>query len=226
MVCHLCQEDLDVEVAGSGEDGLDLFSSGTFDLVILDVLLPGINGFEVLRQIRSESNCAVIILTAKSSDIDRIIGLEVGADDYLDKSIFPRELVARLYAVLRRGTRFSNSTSGSSESLIQVGELVLDKERRSVASKGKLVELTTIEFNLLEALLQSVGRIVTREELSQTVFQRGFNPIDRSLDVHISQLRKKLEIPLVNGEPGIKTIRGVGYMFTRATTGILLGGSD
>jgi DNA-binding response OmpR family regulator len=208
----LSQESFDVEIANSGADGLEMYFHNSFDLVILDVLLPGINGLEVLRQIHLQSDIPVILLTTKSSNIDRVIGLQVGADDYVCKPFYPLELVARIHAILRR-TKYSIKKRFDQENLIQVGEILLNKGNRSVLHDGKPIELTNLEFNLLEVLLDSAGQIVTREEISSTVLQRQSNPMDRSIDVHIYQLRKKLSTPSESNESRIKTIRSVGYMY-------------
>jgi two-component system response regulator CpxR len=208
----LSQEKFAVEIANSGADGMEEFSRSSFDLVILDVLLPGINGLEVLRQIHLQSDIPVILLTTKSSNIDRVIGLQVGADDYVCKPFYPPELMARIHAILRR-TAHPIEKRFERENLIQIGEILLNKGNRSVFCAGESIELTNLEFNLLEILLRSAGQIVTRDEISSTVFQRQSNPMDRSIDVHISQLRKKLGTSSESNKSRIKTIRSVGYMY-------------
>jgi two-component system response regulator CpxR len=165
-------------------------------------------GFEVLRELRAHSPVPVIMLTARGDDVDRIVGLEMGADDYLPKPFNPRELVARIKAILRRGQRTEESVSNN----LNVGDLVLDPGARSVRIGGDPVDLTSVEFNLLEALLGSAGQVVPRESLVLHVLKRSYSPFDRSIDVHISNLRKKLG-HYSDGSDRIKTLRGEGYFF-------------
>jgi len=215
-LCGLVQEYLTSEGFSSkavhdGEQGLQQGLSGDYSLVVLDVMLPGINGFEVLRRLRSVSKIPVLLLTARGEDVDRIVGLEIGADDYLPKPFNPRELVARIRAILRR------SKPGRSDSLpevLSVGDVDLDPATRTVQRGGQAVELTSVEFNLLEVLLREAGRVVTRERLVNAVLSRKFMPFDRSIDMHVSKVRRKLGDSEENGDH-IKTIRGVGYMFAR-----------
>src|SRR5262249_18179309 len=176
------------------------------DLVVLDVMLPGIDGFEILRRLRTTSRVPVIMLTARGEDVDRIIGLELGADDYLPKPFNPRELVARIRAILRRyEARISPGAR------IEVNGIVLDPGTREVSVQGKAVDLTTFEFDILDLLMRNAGRVLSRDALMENFYNRKATPFDRSIDMHISHLRKKLE----NGEALIKTIRGVGYQFSR-----------
>jgi DNA-binding response OmpR family regulator len=166
-------------------------------------------GLEVLRHLRVKSNVPVLILTARGEDVDRIVGLEIGADDYLPKPFNPRELLARIRAVLRRVRE--SATRGPDDKL-RVGDVELDPGTRKVQRAGEKVELTAVEFNLLEQLLRSAGRVVERENLAQEVLGRKLSAFDRSLDVHVSNLRKKLgDRP--DGEERIQTIRGVGYIY-------------
>jgi DNA-binding response OmpR family regulator len=183
--------------------------------VVLDVMLPGINGFEVLRRIRSMSKVPVLLLTARGEDVDRIVGLEIGADDYLPKPFNPRELVARIRAILRR-TKPVRAADGVPE-VLSVGDVELDPATRSVLRAGQPVDLTSVEFNLLEVLLREAGRVVTRERLVNAVLSRKFMPFDRSIDMHVSKVRRKLGDSEEDGDH-IKTIRGVGYMFARPAT--------
>jgi two-component system response regulator CpxR len=214
-LCGLVQEYLAAEgftakSVHDGEQGLLQAISGEYAMVVLDVMLPGINGFEVLRRIRSVSKIPVVLLTARGEDVDRIVGLEIGADDYLPKPFNPRELVARIRAVMRR-TKPTKGSEAVPEVLL-VGDVELDPATRTVLRAGAPVELTSVEFNLLEVLLREAGRVVTRERLVNAVLSRKFMPFDRSIDMHVSKVRRKLGDSEENGDH-IKTIRGVGYMF-------------
>src|SRR5438270_5931869 len=211
---YLRPEGFQVEFVHDGRSGLTRALRGAHRMAVLDVMLPGMNGFDVLRKIRDTSRIPVLLLTARGEDVDRIVGLEIGADDYLPKPFNPRELVARIRAVLRR-------TRGQSETalpeVIRVGDVELDPATRTVLHHGKPVELTSVEFSLLQVLLREAGRVVTREALVDEVLGRKFSPFDRSIDMHVSKIRRKLE----DSEDGehIKTIRGSGYIFalTRPT---------
>lgn len=209
---YLQAEGFHVEASYDGERGLDRAVGGNYILVILDVMLPGLNGFEVLRRIRSTSKIPVLLLTARGEDVDRIVGLEIGADDYLPKPFNPRELVARIRAILRRTERPDDGERGPD--MVRVGDIELDPATRSVRHHGEPVELTSVEFNLLEVLLREAGRVVTRERLVYAVLSRKFSPFDRSIDMHVSKVRKKLG-DSESGTEHIKTVRGVGYIFTR-----------
>ena len=182
--------------------------------MVLDVMLPGLNGFEVLRRLRDKSKIPVLLLTARGEDVDRIVGLEIGADDYLPKPFNPRELVARIRAILRRTRTPERVGSGQPSEMLRVGEVELDPGTRTVLQKGKPVELTSVEFNLLHVLLREAGRVVPRERLVDIVLSRKFSPFDRSIDMHVSKIRKKLG-DSDSGVDHIKTVRGVGYIFTR-----------
>src|SRR5262249_1311221 len=157
----------------------------------LDVSLPEFNGFDILCSIRAQSSVPILIVSARSDDASRILGLEVGADDYLSKPFNPRELIARIRALLRRGYSPAPTTLSASEQL-SIGDLELDKGAWVVRRAGEQVDLTTTELQLLEALLRSAGRVLTRQELVENVFGRHFNPLDRSVDMHVSNLRRKL----------------------------------
>jgi DNA-binding response OmpR family regulator len=209
---YLEPEGFGVEFVYDGERGLDRALSGEHLLVVLDVMLPGMNGLEVLRRIRNTSQIPVLLLTARGEDVDRIVGLEVGADDYLPKPFNPRELVARIRAILRR-TQAEKSGEGQVPEILRVGEIELDPATRTVRQKGKPVELTSVEFTLLQVLLREAGRVVTRERLVDAVLSRKFSPFDRSIDMHVSKVRKKLG-DADGGTDHIKTVRGVGYIFT------------
>ncbi len=209
---YLEPEGFGVEFVYDGERGLERALSGEHPLVVLDVMLPGMNGLEVLRRIRNTSRVPVLLLTARGEDVDRIIGLEVGADDYLPKPFNPRELVARIRAVLRRTQGGEKSANARIPEVQHVGDIELDPATRVVLQQGKPVELTSVEFNLLQVLLREAGRVVTRERLVDEVLSRKFSPFDRSIDMHVSKLRKKLG-DCDGGSDHIKTVRGVGYIF-------------
>ena len=207
---YLEPEGFGIEVVGDGERGLERALSGEHPLVVLDVMLPGMNGLEVLRRIRNTSRVPVLLLTARGEDVDRIVGLEVGADDYLPKPFNPRELVARIRAILRRTQ--TGDKDGRVPEILHVGDVELDPATRTVHQQGKPVELTSVEFNLLQVLLREAGRVVTRERLVDAVLGRKFSPFDRSIDMHVSKVRKKLG-DSDGGADHIKTVRGVGYIF-------------
>jgi two-component system, OmpR family, response regulator CpxR len=216
-LCHLVGEYLQAEgftidCVHDGESGLKKANAGEYLLAVLDVMLPGINGFEVLRRIRATSRLPVLLLTARGEDVDRIVGLEIGADDYLPKPFNPRELVARIRAVLRR-THGEGGALPSAPDVVRVGEVELDPATRTVRLDGKPVDLTSVEFNLLEVLLREAGRVVPRERLVNAVLSRKFSPFDRSIDMHVSKVRKKLGD--TDSDEHIKTVRGVGYIFAR-----------
>ena len=214
-LCELVAEYLepdgyDVEAVHDGETGVERALSGEHVLAVLDYMLPGMNGFEVLRQIRAHSRLPIVMLTARGDDMNRIIGLQIGADDYLPKPFNPLELVARINAVLRRALTPSEHKEDR-ESLV-VGDIEMDKRTRTVRRAGEVVELTVVEYSLLEKLLNAPGRILEREELVKEVLHRTLSPFDRSLDTHVSNLRKKLG-HLVNGVERIKTVRSIGYIY-------------
>ena len=198
--------------ANNGRDGLAAALGGAHDLVILDVMLPVLNGFEVLKQLRRRRTVPVIMLTARVEAQDRILGLDTGADDYLPKPFDPDELLARVRAVLRR----SELVPPAQPPHLTIGSIRLNTATREAwsetGSAGEPVQLTGMEFDLLEMLMRSAGRVVSREEITAALFEREATPYDRFLDVHISHLRKKLH----DGQKLIRTVRGVGYMFTGA----------
>jgi two-component system response regulator CpxR len=195
-----------VDVAANGIDGAHLAVHGDYDLIVLDVMLPGIDGFELLRRLRQDSDLPTLMLTARGDDVDRIIGLEAGADDYLPKPFHTREMVARIRAILRRTQQARRGRVGR---IIEAADVRLDLGARAVTCDGAPIELTTMEFDLLRALMESAGRVLSRDALLDRIDGRQASPFDRSIDVHISHLRRKL-----GGEsPRIRTIRGVGYQF-------------
>jgi two-component system response regulator CpxR len=207
---YLAPEGFLVTAAHHGEQGAAQALAGGFSLVVLDVMLPGLNGFDVLRRIREKSRVPVIMLTARGDDIDRIVGLELGADDYLPKPFNPRELVARIRAIQRRSEQSSGGGRGAE---LQVGDIELNPANRSVKRNNALVELTSVEFRLLEVLLQKAGQVISREELVEQVLGRRLSAYDRSIDVHVSALRKKIGHQ-TSGRERIKTIRGIGYLYS------------
>ena len=203
----LKREGFTVDCEHEGNRGLERAGQPGVDLVVLDVMLPGIDGFEILRRLRTHSKVPVIMLTARGEDVDRIVGLEIGADDYLAKPFNPRELAARIRAILRRYEARPAAPAGR----IEVNGVALDPANREVYSGGNSIELTTFEFDILEMLMRSAGRVLSRDALMENFYNRKATPFDRSIDMHISHLRKKLE----RGDSIIKTIRGVGYQFAR-----------
>ena len=207
---YLEPEGFQVEAVHDGEQGLERALTGDHLLVVLDVMLPKMNGFDVLRRMRATSRMPVLLLTARGEDVDRIVGLEIGADDYLPKPFNPRELVARIRAILRR----TRATEGSPGDVLRVGNVELNPATRTVLQDGNSVELTSVEFNLLQVLLQEAGQVVSRERLVDSVLGRKFSPFDRSIDMHVSKVRKKLG-DTDGGADYIKTVRGAGYIFTR-----------
>ncbi len=202
---RLAEEGFVLHSVHDGREGLERAGSGGYSLVILDVMLPRMGGMEVLRELRTRSSVPVLMLTARGEDIDRIIGLEVGADDYLPKPFNPRELVARIKAILRR---LDERRAGPNT--FTAGDITIDIALREAWAAGKPVQLTTVEFALLEALVRNAGRVLTRDDLTDVVLGRKLGAFDRTIDVHISNLRKKLDTH--TGVERIKTIRGSGYL--------------
>jgi two-component system, OmpR family, response regulator CpxR len=209
---YLRPEGFEVESAYDAEQGMRRVFSREYAAVVLDVMLPGSNGFEVLRQIRSQSAIPVLMLTARGEEVDRIVGLEIGADDYLPKPFNPRELVARIRAILRRTNPTRLPGSGTVGKPLAIGDVLMDSGARTVKRAGVPIELTSVEFSILEILLRSAGSIVTREDLYKRVLDRDLSPYDRSIDMHISNLRKKLGHTIGKIER-IKTIRSTGYVY-------------
>jgi two-component system, OmpR family, response regulator CpxR len=200
----LRQNGFEVATAHNGPEGLKQALSGEHDLLILDVMMPGFDGFEVLRRLRTESQLPVLMLTARTESQSRIQGLDAGADDYLPKPFEPLELVARIRAILRRAKR-----SADNQGTLEVSRVRIDPGSRRVFYRDEPVEVTTIEYDILEMLMRAAGRVVSRDELMQRLYQREATPFDRSIDVHISHLRRKIDSPVEL----IRTIRGVGYQF-------------
>jgi DNA-binding response OmpR family regulator len=202
---RLAEDGFDLSTAHNGVDGLELASSGSYSLVILDVMLPRMGGIDVLKQLRARSSVPVLMLTARGDDIDRIIGLEVGADDYLPKPFNPRELVARIKAILRRMEERRTDLEK-----FTAGDILIDTSLREAYVGDRSLQLTTIEFALLEVLVRNPGRALSREYLTDIALGRRLGAFDRTIDVHISNLRRKLDER--RGIQRIKTIRGSGYL--------------
>jgi len=210
-LCEVLSERLErdgfsLDAVHDGQHGLEGAQSGKYALVILDLMLPQMSGLDVLRRLRSESEIPVLILTARGEDVDRIIGLEIGADDYLPKPFNPRELIARIRAILRRGSRMASSSER-----LAAGDIRIDMATREAWAGERLLHLTAVEFSLLETFVREAGRVVTREQLTERVLGRKLGAFDRVIDVHISNLRKK-----IGDSPGgerIKAIRSAGYRF-------------
>lgn len=208
---YLEPEGFDVAARHDGDSGLKTALQGDCALVVLDVMLPRLNGFEVLRRLRSAgSKIPILMLTTRGDAVDRIVGLQSGADDYLPKPFDPQELVARIRAILRR---VSQGPAGSTE-VLRVGDVVLDAHARTVRRQGEIVELTALEFDLLRTFLQAAGRVISREELFRSVLGREFSVFDRSIDNHVSSLRRKLGAS-PDGLDRIRAIRNAGYIYPR-----------
>jgi two-component system response regulator CpxR len=205
MAEYFGNQDIELAIANDGQEGLNRALDGNFDLVLLDVMLSSLEGFEVLRQLRRRSAVPVIMLTARTEHGDRIEGLNAGADDYLAKPFSPDELRARIQAVLRRAGR----GPALKTEILEANGVRLHSSTRQVTCEGVAVEVTSIEFDILELLVRSAGRVVSRDDLTRFLYNRQANPLERALDVHMSHLRKKLE----RGQTLIKTVRGVGYLF-------------
>ena len=197
-----------VEVAEDGNEALAKFEKSGADLVLLDLMLPGLNGTEVCRQIRATSNVPIIMLTAKDDEVDIVVGLELGADDYITKPYVKQVLLARIRAVLRRGAEFS-ATQGESR-VVEVGAVKLDAERHIVTFGGVAISMPLKEFELLEYLMRNAGRVLTREQLIDRIWGSDYVGDTKTLDVHIKRLRSKLEKDPANPEL-IQTVRGLGY---------------
>jgi two-component system response regulator CpxR len=212
----LGQEGFQLEAYHTGRDAAAKAVAGGYALVVLDVMLPHTNGFEILKEIRRHSNVPVILLTARGDDVDRVVGLEIGADDYVPKPFNARELTARIRAVLRRtDTRHAPSPE---RHVLRVDDVTLDPSSRTVMCGGNPVDVTTVEFDLLRLLLEAAGETVPRETMAERVLGRRFDPFDRSIDMHISKLRRKLG-PRTSSDERIKSIRSIGYIYTLPAAG-------
>jgi len=208
----LRSEGFEVDRAADGSQGIERAVSGSYALVMLDVMMPDLSGFDVLRQIRGRARTPVLMLTARGDTHDRVLGLELGADDYLPKPYDPSELAARIRAILRRSESSSNPAGPGP---LTVDDVALTASTRVVTRDGQPVDLTTVEFDLLEALMGAAGTVVKREDLVRTVLGREFSPYDRSIDTHVCNLRRKIG-RLSDGTDRIKGIRGTGYLYAKS----------
>lgn len=207
----LTREGFEVDCVHDGEEGLDAAMSGRHEAIVLDVMLPRMSGFEVLQKIRAQKRTPILMLTARGDHVDRVVGLEMGADDYVPKPFDPRELVARIRAVLRRAEAPSDRAADSER--IEAGAIDIDLAAREAWCETQRLELTAVEFEMLTAFARAYGRVVSREELSQVALRRAFDPRDRSVDMYVSKLRRKL------GAQRIRTVRSAGYMLVRVAEG-------
>lgn len=210
---YILREGFDVDTVHDGEAGVCAALSGAYGIVVLDVMMPGMGGIEALRRIRSQSQVPVLMLTARGDDVDRIVGLELGADDYVPKPCTPRELVARIRAILRRSQDGQTAVEPGSD-VLTAGPLVMWPRMRRIHWHGAELGLTSTEYNLLETLARSAGRVVSKAELSERGLGRPLARFDRSIDVHLSSIRHKLG-PRPDGRPWIETVRGLGYQLIR-----------
>lgn len=208
---YLEPEGFTIERAFDGKAGVQQALAGVYDAIVLDVMMPELDGFEVLRRIRSHSSVPVLMLTAKGDDVDRIVGLEIGADDYLPKPFNPRELLARLRAVLRR-TQISKQEPEHNDTSIRIGLLEVHPASRTALAHGQSLDLTSAEFNILHTLVKQGGHVVSKEKLSEHALGRTLEKYDRSIDMHMSNLRKKLSEYGLGSM--IITVRGQGYQLS------------
>jgi DNA-binding response OmpR family regulator len=212
LVEYLTPEGFRVRIVHDGDEALYTLGRHHFDLVVLDVMLPQLSGLDVLRQMRARDATPVLMLTARGEDIDRVVGLELGADDYLPKPFNPRELVARMRAILRRS--LSPEPPGARGDRLEAGPLTLLFASRTASAHGQSIPLTGAEFRVLEVLMQQPGNVVSREQLTRLVLGRRLTPYDRSIDTHISNIRRKLVA--VASELAIVNVRRTGYVLTLA----------
>lgn len=210
---YLDAEHFDVKSVHDGADALIELQAGDFEILILDVMLPSVSGFDVLRKLGASYETPILMLTARGDDVDRIVGLELGADDYLSKPFNPRELVARVRAILRRAS--NRLARGTVPDELTVGPIVLNTGMHQVRVSDKPVALTGAEFRVLELLMRSAGQVISREAMTEQALGRKLVPYDRSIDTHISNLRRKLDLE-VGKNPEIKNVRGSGYTLTWA----------
>lgn len=211
---YLGGDGFEVDSAYDGDEGLRMATQGGYDALVLDVMLPGRDGFAVLRELRRDQSVPVLMLTARGDDVDTVVGLELGADDYLPKPCNPRVLVARIRALLRRG---QVAPDAGQSTLLEVGDLCLDPGRRDVHVAGNPVDLTGTEFDVLHCLIAQAGQLVDKDRISREALGRALKPFDRSIDMHISNLRRKLG-PFADGGLRIKTVRGGGYQYVTANS--------
>ena len=209
---YLSNRGLQVEHRASGTNGLQAIEKGAFDAVVLDIMLPDIDGFEVCRRVRAVSSIPIIMLTARGDEMDRIVGLEIGADDYLPKPFNPRELLARIMAVLRR----VDGGSADPKQTLKFGRLVIDPNGHTASVDGKRADLTSHQFSLLLALAKRAGRVQSRDQLMNAVRGEELEAFDRSIDVHISRIRNAIEVDPKKPKY-VLTVRGVGYVLAKTT---------
>lgn len=210
---YLAPHGYDVTAVHNGTEGADRATLESWNAIILDVMLPGLDGFEVLKKIRAKSKVPVLMLTAMGDEADRIVGLELGADDYLPKTFSTRELLARLRAVTRRAEAVEDVVDVQSEvRLFRAGDVVVNASSRTAEREGEPLDLTPVEFDLLVSLVRAKGRVRTRERLLEEIRDRNYDVFDRSIDVHVSSLRKKLKDD-PKSPRYIRTVRSAGYMF-------------
>lgn len=216
LVDYLGGEGFVVDAAHDGEAALRMALANRYDLLVLDVMMPKRNGFDVLRELRAKSLLPVLMLTARGEDVDSIVGLELGADDYLAKPCNPRVLVARIRAILRRAETQKESGAGNTHpEQISLDDVTLHTGTRAVTCGGQPIAMTSTEFSVLEALMREAGNVLSKTKLSERALGRKLDRYDRSLDMHVSSLRRKLGL-LPDGQERIKTVRGVGYQYSRA----------
>ncbi len=208
---YMASEGFHVESVHSGNAALARLREDTFDMTILDVMMPEKSGLDVLRELREFSNTPILMLTARGEEVDRIVGLEIGADDYVGKPCNPREIVARVRAILRRGEQ---ETHAQQADVVVVGDVEMRLGERVVLRSGEVVDLTSTEYDVLAVLLRNAGHVVEKAKVAETVLRRKLGPYDRSIDMHVSRLRRKLG-SLGDGLERIKTVRGVGYQYVR-----------
>ena len=218
VIEYLSQSGFEVTHANDGEQGLEQLQLIQPELVILDLMMPGMDGLEVCRRIRAlpgqASRVPVLMLTAKGDPMDRVIGLEIGADDYLPKPFEPRELLARVRAVLRRRSDPGQASASRTTPVLRFGSLDIDRDARTVQVAGKTCELTSYQFDLLVAMAERAGRVLTRDQIMEAVRGRELEAFDRSIDVHIGRIRNAIEVDSKDPKR-ILTVRGVGYVFAK-----------
>lgn len=212
---YLASEGFDVECVHDGERAVEQVLAESYDLMVLDIMMPKMNGFDALREVRKTQSVPVLMLTARGDDVDRIVGLEMGADDYLPKPCNPRELVARIRAILRRVQSVETDAAAQTLTLV-IDDVEIRPSSRQVLVTNGPVELTSTEFSVLAVLMRQAGEVVTKKQLTEEVLERKLSQYDRSMDMHVSNIRRKLGKTPSGGER-IKTIRGVGYLYVKVT---------
>ncbi len=220
-LCYLLRKHLEPEgfvlsAVHTGGEGLREGMKASHELILLDVMLPDTRGFEELQELRTRVRTPVLMLTAKGEEFDRVLGLGLGADDYLSKPFSPRELLARILAILRRSTWTTEDEKASRPHVVTSGDIALDLAARTVLKDNQSLRITGAEFDLLKAFVESPGQLLTRDVLAEGVLGRKFSPFDRSIDLHVSNLRRKLG-PQSDGVERIRSIRGTGYLYAWPT---------